>query len=71
MKLPGGFNVPGTHRTLSDALKDRPAADVIMGHVDPSVASYYREVVSGERLQAVVDHVRGWLLAGRQETHHA
>jgi integrase len=66
VKLPGGFNVlRHLHRTLSDAVKDKPAADLVMGHVDPSVASYYREVIGDERLRAVTDHVRAWLLAGR------
>jgi integrase len=66
VKLPSGFNMlRHLHRTLSDAVKDRPAVDVIMGHVDPTAASYYREIVGDERLTAVTDHVRAWLLADK------
>jgi integrase len=66
VKLPSGFNtLRHLHRTLSDAVKDKPAADVIMGHADASVASYYREIVDDQRLKAITDHVRAWLLAGK------
>jgi hypothetical protein len=36
-----------------------------MGHADPSVTSYYRELIADDRLVAVVNYIRGWLLAGR------
>ena len=66
VKLPGGFYVlRHIHRTISDEAKDRPAADLIMGHTDPTVTGYYREVISEARLRAVTDHVRAWLLAGK------
>jgi hypothetical protein len=39
-----------------------------MGHADHSMASYYRERISDDRLQAVTDHVRAWLLKGRVES---
>jgi hypothetical protein len=32
-----------------------------MGHVDDSMADLYRERISDDRLQAVVDHVHDWL----------
>jgi integrase len=66
VKLPGRFYVlRHVHRTASDEARDRPAADLVIGHADPSVTSYYREVSAGDRLAAVVGHVRAWLLAGR------
>jgi integrase len=67
LKLPGGFYVlRHVHRTVSDEARDRPAADLVMGHTDPSVTGYDREVIADDRLAAVVGHVRGWLLAGRK-----
>jgi integrase len=52
-------------RTIADEVKDQPAAMLVMGHTDHSISRYYREQIADERLQAVVDHVRAWLLAGR------
>lgn len=52
-------------RTVADPLGDRPAIDHVMGHTDHSTAAYYRELVADERLQAVTDHMREWLVAGK------
>lgn len=49
------------HRTVADEVRDRPAMDIIMGHVDPTMAAFYREEVKEGRLRAVADHVRAWL----------
>jgi integrase len=66
VKHPGGFyTLRHVHRTVADEVGDRPAVDLVMGHVDPSVASYYREIIADERLEKVVNHVRTWLLAGK------
>jgi integrase len=63
IKVPGGFYVlRHVFRTVADEVKDRPAIDLIMGHADQSMASHYRESISDERLKAVTDHVRAWLL---------
>ncbi|MDA1055201.1 MAG: tyrosine-type recombinase/integrase [Planctomycetota bacterium] len=37
------------------------ATKFIMGHVDTSMSAQYRQRIGDDRLQAVVDHVRGWL----------
>jgi integrase len=67
VKLPGGFYVlRHTHRTHADAVKDRRAADAIMGHIDPTMGGHYVEEVADERLEAVTNHVRQWLLGGRK-----
>jgi integrase len=64
--VPGGFyTLRHVFRTVADEARDTVAAGLIMGHDDPSMAGAYREQVSDERLRAVTDHVRGWLLAGK------
>jgi integrase len=58
---PGFYSLRHTFRTVADALPDRPAIDLIMGHHDPSMGGVYRERIADDRLQAVTDHVRKWL----------
>lgn len=50
-----------TFETISGEAKDQIATDLIMGHVDPSMAANYRHWISNERLQAVVEVVHRWL----------
>ncbi len=65
LAVPGGFYVlRHTFRTVADEARDGPAADLVMGHADPSMAGRYRERIADERLRRVVDHVRAWLAAG-------
>lgn len=50
------------HRTIADEAKDRPAADLIMGHQDgDDIVTAYRESIGDDRLRAITDHVRAWL----------
>ncbi len=66
IKTPGGFYaLRHTFRTVADGVKDQPAAMLIMGHIDETISRHYRQSIADERLQAVVDHVRKWLLAGK------
>ncbi len=63
-----GFYTPRhTFRTVADEVRDQPAADYIMGHEVPHMASAYRERISDERLKAVTDHVRRWLFPPAKE----
>jgi len=55
------YGLRHTFRTVADETRDQPAIDLIMGHTDPSMGAVYRERIGDDRLQAVVDHVRGWL----------
>ena len=47
--------------TVAGDSKDQVAVDAVMGHVTPGMGTIYRERISDDRLQAVVDHVRKWL----------
>jgi integrase len=63
----GFYTLRHTFRTVADAAKDQPAADLIMGHESPHMSTVYREGIDDERLRAVTDHVRAWLLAEQDE----
>jgi integrase len=55
-----------TFRTVADAARDIPAVRFIMGHADNSIDDVYRERIEDERLQAVANHVHGWLFAAEK-----
>ena len=50
-----------TFETIAGGSKDQVAVDHIMGHVDNSMASEYRESIEDKRLESVCGHVRGWM----------
>ena len=56
------YGLRHTFRTVADATRDFPAIRLIMGHVDAGIDAHYREQVDDDRLRAVTDHVRAWLL---------
>ncbi len=55
------YSLRHTFRTVADQAKDQPAADLIMGHTDPSMPANYRHEIDDTRLEAITDHVRAWL----------
>jgi integrase len=59
----GFYAIRHTHRTVSDAARDQPASNAIMGHAADDMASQYREHIDDSRLRAVAEHVRQWLYA--------
>jgi integrase len=59
----GFYALRHVFRTVADAARDPVAIDLVMGHTDATMAFHYRERVDDGRLQAVVEHVRGWLFA--------
>jgi integrase len=62
LKKRGSFyNLRHTFRTEATAVNDRDAADLVMGHVDSTMAANYVERFPESRLHAVVNAVRCWL----------
>jgi len=62
----GFYALRHTFETIGGDAKDQVAVDHIMGHADNSMAGQYRERIDDDRLQAVVEHVHGWLFGGNQ-----
>ena len=56
-----------TFETIGGESRDQVAVDAIMGHSREDMASVYRERIGDDRLQAVVEHVRRWLLERPRE----
>lgn len=56
-----------TFETIGGASRDQIATSYIMGHAPQSsdMSAVYRESIEDERLQAVANHVRGWLWPDR------
>ena len=61
-KITGSFQYfRHTFETVAGGCKDQIAVDHVMGHVDNSMASEYREEIGDERLIAVTDYVWNWV----------
>jgi integrase len=57
----GFYALRHTFETIAGETRDQIAVNAVMGHADQTMAAAYREHISDERLQAVVNHVRAWL----------
>ena len=57
----GFYTLRHNFETIAGESRDQVAVNSIMGHADSSMAAAYRERISDERLQAVVEVVRKWL----------
>ncbi|MEX0585605.1 MAG: tyrosine-type recombinase/integrase, partial [Pirellulales bacterium] len=59
----GFYALRHTFETVAGESRDQVAVNYIMGHAPAGndMASVYRERISDKRLQAVTEHVRGWL----------
>ncbi len=57
----GFYGLRHGFETIGGGSRDQVAVDHIMGHERDDMASIYREGIEDERLEAVVNHVRGWL----------
>lgn len=51
-----------TFATIAGESRDQVAVNAVMGHVDDTMAGNYRERIGDDRLKAVAEFVRGWLL---------
>jgi integrase len=60
----GFYALRHTFETIGGDTRDQVTVDAIMGHAEDAddMAAVYRERISDERLKAVTDHVRTWLL---------
>ena len=47
--------------TIGGGCKDQVAVDAVMGHSRGDMASVYRLDIDDSRLEAVADHIHGWL----------
>ncbi len=63
----GFYALRHTFETVGGAARDQVAVNHIMGHVDASMAGVYRERISDDRLQAVVNHVHDWVFPKPEE----
>jgi integrase len=68
VEVSGVYAMRHVHRTVADEKTDPAACDLIMGHVPTGMASVYRERIADSRVEAVCEHVRKWLLAGRSRS---
>lgn len=64
----GFYTLRHVFRTIADGARDQVAANLIMGHSDPTMAAVYREHIGDDRLQAVVRHVHEWLFRNGGDT---
>ena len=55
------YGLRHTFLTVADGEKDKPATDLVMGHVTPGIDTEYRERIGDSRLEAIADHVQQWL----------
>ena len=56
-----------TFETIAGESRDQVAVDAIMGHSREDMASVYRERIGDDRLRAVAEHVRQWVLEKSME----
>ena len=57
----GFYALRHVFETVSGECCDQVATDLVMGHLDASMASTYRERVDDSRIARVCNHVRAWL----------
>jgi integrase len=75
----GFYGLRHTFQTVADETRDFPAIDLVMGHLPDAgggaspfavqMSARYRERISDERLAAVADRVRAWLLSEEGRRH--
>ena len=56
------YSLRRTFRTIADETGDVPAINLIMGHADYTMGGVYRQFIKDDRLVAVSEYVRKWLM---------
>jgi hypothetical protein len=59
----GHYGLRHTLETIGGEVADQIALDVVMGHVDSTMAGRYRQSIGDDRVRKVCDHVRTWLFS--------
>ncbi len=57
----GFYSLRRTFATISSSAKDPVASDLVMGHLDRSMAARYRQWIDDSRIETVCNVVREWL----------
>ena len=57
----GFYSLRRTFATIASGSRDSVACDLIMGHLDGTMAARYRQWIDDSRVEAVCDLVRNWL----------
>ncbi|HUY93021.1 MAG TPA: hypothetical protein VMV10_30105 [Pirellulales bacterium] len=58
----GFYALRHSFETVAGESRDQVAVNAVMGHADSSMSAVYRERIVDDRLRAVAEHVRQWLL---------
>ncbi len=54
--------------TVGSGALDQAGLNLVMGHVDSTMAGTYRETIPDERLEAIAEKIRVWLFPPNQDT---
>lgn len=60
------YTLRRSFETIAGGTKDQVAVNLVMGHIDSSMAAVYRQSIEDERLEAISAHVREWLMAEKR-----